>query len=307
MREELFFPFSVPMAQRKRMFRQKYADKLDEEPSTTTDDPDSDLQLRPMDPQSRPTLNEAFETIALMKTPADWQNIVPFLSGMQRSNRLLNDNRWEWLVRKAGAANALGSLLECAKQADRTGFRFSKAGVAKRYFFELHRTAHSADFQDPALSKCLRLAEQAVWLMEDAEHVVRDPALDPKRSPLTIAVLLELSASRAMNNFSGKDEGGHVKAYAQRLLGVWPRVSFESATNWTGVDNMLQENVPVFNGMRFALRLKGISKDQSVGPGLSKRVADLAGWIAAQKEKAPENVGEKPTIGYQEGAALHRS
>jgi hypothetical protein len=307
MREELFFPFSVPMAQRKRMFRQKYADKLDEEPSTTTDDPDSDLQLRPMDPQSRPTLNEAFETIALMKTPADWQNIVPFLSGMQRSNRLLNDNRWEWLVRKAGAANALGSLLECAKQADRTGFRFSKAGVAKRYFFELHRTAHSADFQDPALSKCLRLAEQAVWLMEDAEHVVRDPALDPKRSPLTIAVLLELSASRAMNNFSGKDEGAHVKAYAQRLLGVWPRVSFESATNWTNVDNMLQENVPVFNGMRFALRLKGISKDQSVGPGLSKGVADLAGWIAAQKEKAPENVGEKPTIGYQEGAALHRS
>lgn len=307
MREELFFPFSVPLAQRKRMFRQKYADKLDEEPSTSADDADSDLQLRPMDPQSRPTLNEAFETIALMKTPADWQNIVPFLSGMQSSNRRLNDDRWEWLVRKASAANALGPLLECAKQADRTGFRFNKAGVAKRYFFELHRTARSADFQDPALSKCLRLAEQAVWLMEDAEHVVRDPAVDPKRSPLTIAVLLELSASRAMNNFSGKDEGGHVKAYAQRLLGVWPRVSFESATNWTDVDNMLQENVPVFNGMRFALRLKGISKDQSIGPGLSKGVADLAGWIAAQKERAPENVGKKPTIGYQEGAALHRS
>lgn len=309
MREELFIPFSLSVAQRKMMFKQKYADRLNEEPFTATiGDADEEFDLRPMDPQTRPTLNEAFETIALMKTPADWQNIVPFLVGLRRSNRILTDGRWEWLVRKAGGAHALGTLLECAKLADSTGFRFSRAGVAMRYFFELHRTAHSSGLSDPVVDKCLRLGQQAVSLMEDADHAVGDPALDPKRSPFTIGVLLELSAIRAINQFNGKDEDGHVAAYAQRLLGVWRRVSFnDSAKNWTDIDHMLQENVPIFNGIKLALNVKGITKNESIGPSLSKALADLGKWITSQKQKAPENVRQRPTIGYQQAASLHRN
>ena len=97
------------------MFRQKYADQLDEEPVTVNiGENDEPFQLRPMDPQSRPTKQEAVDAIALMKTSKDWQNLVPFLTGLRMSHRFLKPDRWEWIIRRANNADALGVVLECA-------------------------------------------------------------------------------------------------------------------------------------------------------------------------------------------------
>ncbi|KAA8647004.1 hypothetical protein EYZ11_000137 [Aspergillus tanneri] len=306
-REELFIPFGLGTSQRKTMFRQKYAQKLEEEPvSVAIGENNETFLLRPMDPQSRPTKEEIVDLISMMKTTNDWQNLLPFLSGLRMSNRRLNPNRWEWLVRKAGQADALGIVLECAKQPERTNLRLKNVGFVQRLFFELHRMAQIREFKDPAVSKALSLAKQFVSLMEAPEHIERNPELDPKRKPVVIGTLLELSAARSLNGLEGKDENGDVLAFAQRLLGSWSLGNFNSETKqWVKVDHMLQENVPIYNGMKLALQVNGISNNKSVAPGLKTRINELGTLIANQKKAAPEHIKQRPTIGFAQSQLLH--
>ncbi|KAH8423572.1 uncharacterized protein LDX57_001332 [Aspergillus melleus] len=306
-REELFIPFGLRTSQRRMMFRQKYADRLDEEPITVPISETENFTLRPMDPQSRPTNKEAVDVIAKLQTTSDWQNLLPFLSGLHMSHRRLNANRWEWLMRKAGQADALGIVLECAKQSERTNLRLTNAGLVQRLFFELHLKAQQGEFQDPAVSKALRLAQQFASLMEAPEHIDPNPDTDPKRKPAVIGVLLELSSARALNVNAGKDEGRNVRAYAQRLLGSWQLGNFSSEVkDWTSVDQMLRDNVPIYNGMKLALQVHGISNDKSIAPGLKTRINELGILIANQKKLAPEKVQRKPTLGLAQSHLLHQ-
>lgn len=295
------------------MFRQKYADVLDEEPVTVTiGENDEPFLLRPMDPTMRPANKEAIDTIALMKTPKDFQNLVPFLTGLRMSHRHIKRGRWEWVIRRANQADALGVILECAKQADKTGLYLNRTALVQRLFFELHRKAQRGDFQDPALSKALRLANQAVTLMESPEHTQLDPEEDPKRKPFVVGVLLELHAARALNLLEGKDEGGSVRTYAMRLLGTWSNGNFKrSAKTWPEVDMRLQEIVPVYNGLKLALQVPEIAVDKSLHSDLRVRMNDLNMSIATSKKVAPENVKQRleqqPTAGYEQAVLLHEA
>ncbi|KAI9930072.1 hypothetical protein ASPWEDRAFT_147632 [Aspergillus wentii DTO 134E9] len=306
-REELFVPFGLTTQQRNLMSRQKYADRLEEEPVTVAiGENDEPFTLRPMDPQSRPTNRDMVDTISLMKTPQDWQNILPFLAGLRMSHRVLKSDRWEWLVRKAGQADALGVLLECAKRSDITGFRLNHAGIVQSFFFELHRKAQRGEFKDPAVTKALSLAKQAIILMETPEHIERDVKLDPKRKPYVIGTLLELSAARAVNELGGNDEGGHVRAYAQRLLATWSLGNFSrDAKTWVNADQMLQENIPIYNGMKLALQVKEVSQDKTISSGLKTRINGLNMAITSHKEMAPEKVMQQPSRGYEQSLLLH--
>ncbi|EAW12679.1 uncharacterized protein ACLA_011060 [Aspergillus clavatus NRRL 1] len=305
-REELFIPFGLNTEQRRLMFRQKYADKLEQEPVTVyVGESDEPFHLRPMDPQSRPSKKEIKDVISLMKTKKDWQNLLPFLAGLRMSHRTIETERWEWLVRKAGEADALGIILECAKQTSRTGLRLNNVGIVQRIFFELHRKAQMGEFKDPAVSKALSLAKQFVALMEAPEHMERNIEQDPKRKPFVVGTLLELSAARAVNEFGGKDETGDVLTYAQRLLATWRFGNFSrDVKDWVAVDFMLQENVPIYNAMKLSLEVEGVANEKSVASGLKTHVNELGMLIANQKKMAPEKVQQKPTLGFQQSQLL---
>ncbi|KAL2004192.1 hypothetical protein VTN02DRAFT_5841 [Thermoascus thermophilus] len=258
-----------------------------------------------MDPQSLPRNQEITQVVSLMKTTRDWQNIIPFLAGLRMAGRVLKPNRWEWLIRKAGAADALGIVLECAKQSERTGLRFNNVDVVQKFYFMLHQKAQAAEFRGQGLAKALSLAKQAAMLMEAPEHVVHDVQQDPKRRPFVVGVLLELSAAQALNEFGGNDEGGHVRTYAQRLLATWPRGSFDAeAKDWPRVDRMLQENVPIYNGMKLALQVNGIASQKAISSGLKARVSELERLIREQKKSAPAEVKEQPTLGFRQTQLL---
>ncbi|RHZ49068.1 uncharacterized protein CDV56_103554 [Aspergillus thermomutatus] len=310
-REELFIPFGLNTEQRRLMFREKYAEKLEQEPVTVNiGDNDEPYQLRPMDPLSRPPKKEFRNVVSLMKTKQDWQNLVPFLGGLRMSKRKLGIANWEWTVRKAGAADALGAILECAKQAERTGLRLNNNGIAQRIFFELHRKAQNGQFKDPAVSKALTIAKQFAALMEAPEHAPKKTEsmeADPKRQPFVIGTLLELSAARAVNELGGKDKTGDVYAYAQRLLANWEAGTFSrEIKDWVAVDHMLQENVPIYNGIKLALQVEGIANEKSVSGGLKRRLNELRLLIDNQKQMAPEEVQQKPTVGYKQSQLLHQ-
>ncbi|OJJ83125.1 uncharacterized protein ASPGLDRAFT_173632 [Aspergillus glaucus CBS 516.65] len=311
-REELFVPFGLNEQQRRLMFRHKYADILDEEPVTVNIGKDDEpFLLRPMDPMMRPANKEAIDTIALMKTPKDFQNLVPFLTGLRMSHRHIKYGRWEWVIRRANQADALGVILECAKQADKTGLYLKRNALVQRLFFELHRRAQREEFQDPALSKALRLATQAITLMESPEHTQMDPEEDPKRKPFMVGVLLELHAARALNLLEGKDEGNSVRSYALRLLGTWSNGNFKNpAKTWPEVDLRLQEIVPIYNGLKLALQVLETAGDKSLYNDLKGRMNELNMVIARSKQMAPENVKQRleqqPTTGYEQAVLLHQ-
>ncbi|GFF51437.1 hypothetical protein IFM61606_05240 [Aspergillus udagawae] len=309
-REELFIPFGLNTEQRRLMFRKKYAEKLEQQPVTVNiGDNGEPYQLRPMDPLSRPPKKEFKDVVLLMKTKQDWQNLAPFVGGLQTSKRKLSLANWEWTVRKAGEADALGAILECAKQVERTGLRLNHNGIVQRIFFELHRKAQKGQFKNPAVSKALGMAKQFAALMEAPEHSrrnIKSIQEDPKRQPFVIGTLLELSAARAVNELGGKDESGDVHAYAQRLMANWEAGNFfRDVTDWFAVDRMLQENMPIYNGITLALQVEGVSNDKAVSGPLKRHLNHLRLLIASQKELAPEKVQQKPTLGYQQSQLLH--
>ncbi|KAE8352757.1 hypothetical protein BDV28DRAFT_120455 [Aspergillus coremiiformis] len=307
-REELFVPFALGTQQRKLMFGKKYAERLEQEPiNVSIGKNDEAFQLRHMDAQARPTKQEAFDVLSLMLTTKDRQNIVPFLSGIRMSRRIISSDRWQWLMRKAGQADALGIILEAAKQSKRTGLRLNDVDIVKRLFFELHRYAQRGAFKDPQVSKAFGLAKQFVALMEAPEHIEYNRELDPKRKPFVIGTLLELSAARAVNELGRNDVDGQVRAYALRLLDCWALGNFRSeATNWYEIDHMLQENVPIYNGMKLALQVNNISNDKSVASGLRSRVKELGTLIAKHTEAAPTRVLQRPTLGLEQSKLLHQ-
>ncbi|PTU17771.1 hypothetical protein P175DRAFT_0486426 [Aspergillus ochraceoroseus IBT 24754] len=308
-REELFIPYGLSRQQQKLVFRQKYAERLEQEPVTVTiGENDEPFLLRPMDPLTRPSKKEIVDVVSLMKTAKDWQNLIPFIAGLRMSNRLITSARWEWLVRKAGESDALGIILESVKQTERTGLRLNNIDLVQRIFFELHRKAQRGEFKGPDVSKALSLAKQFVTLMEAPEHVERSIEQDPKRRPVVVGTLLELSAARALSELDGLDEAGEVRAYAQRLLASWELGNFDKEVkDWVHVDRMLQENVPIYNGMKLALQVKGIQGDRPVHSGLKTRVSQLGMLIGNQMKMAPEKAQQRPTLGLKQAQLLHQA
>ncbi|KAF7122994.1 hypothetical protein CNMCM5793_001170 [Aspergillus hiratsukae] len=314
-REEVFIPFGLNTEQRRLMFRKKYAEKLEQEPVTVNiGDNDEPYQLRPMDPLSRPRKKGFRDVVALMETKQDWQNLAPFIGGLRMSNRKTSIAHWEWIVRKAGNADALGAILECAKQAERTGLRLNHNGLVERIFFWLHLRALKApegQFKEPALSKALSLAKQFAALMEAPEHAPNTRPNqtipdDPKRQPFVIGILLELSAARAVNELGGKDETGDVHAYAERLMANWEAGNFSrDITGFYKMDDMLQKTVPIYNAIKLALPVEGITNDRALSGPLKRRMNELGQLIASLKESAPQRVLRKPTLGYEQSQLLH--
>lgn len=290
------------------MFRKKYAGRLEEEPVTVTiGENDEKFLLRSMDLLTRPKKKEIANVVSLMKTKSDWNNLVPFLAGLRMSNRILDSGRWQWLVRKAGEANALGIILQCAKQSERTGLRLNDVAVVQRLFFEIHRMAQKAEFKDPTVSKALSLARQFIELMETPEHVEHDVLRDPKRKPFVVGVLLELSAARALNEYESKDKTGDVVAYAQRLISTWELGNFKRQTkDWYEAENMLQENIPIYNALNLTMQVHGVEADKSLRDPLKTYLQQVSRQIGALTQKAPEKVKQKPTLGYQQSQFLFR-
>lgn len=311
-REELFVPFGLNVQQRKLMFRQKYHDRLDEEPVTVSiGENDEPFLLRPMDPLTRPTKQEAIETISLMKTPRDWQNLVPFLTGLRMANRILKRERWEWLIRRANnEADALGVIIECAKQSSKTGLRLDNEPVVQRLFFELHRKAQREDFQDPALSKTLGLAQEAVNLMEAPEHKPESLSQDPRRNPTVIAVMLELNAARALNpasaegNSAADEYDGRTLAFALRLNGTLSKVKTEQPKTWREAEEQLRDNAPIYNAVRLALQVPSVSADKALSKELKNALQTLKSSLVTASGMAPAATKEKPTQGLEQAERL---
>lgn len=128
--------------------------------------------------------------------------------------------RWqvERVVRAAGEAGMVRSVLDAAKVGDRTGVRFGDVRVVREALWGcrmlmLRAEGEEAEMHDEIRS-ALRLAEQIAEQCDEKAHkeLLRVGEKDPRVQPDCIGVLLELALS------TGEPDTVKVKRYAERLV-----------------------------------------------------------------------------------------
>lgn len=284
------------------MFQKKYAQRLIENPVTVKVNNDTEeFVLRPMSKELLPSNGDAVNVLFMMESNNDWKNFIPFVTGLRMSKRKLTRGRWEYLLSKMGLANQLGLIIECARQSKRTGLFLSNVSLVERMFFEFHSSARRADFKGDEAAKALSLAKQAALLMETPEHSGVTPEKDPKRSPVVIGTLLELTATRSLNEFHAKDEEEEVATYARKLIASLPLGDFNiGATSPEAIDIKLRNltrgkiilklrNMDLIrNGMQQALLVHGIASNPDLDGPLKSNLEQLTNAIKLYMEALSE-------------------
>ncbi|CAG8087859.1 unnamed protein product [Penicillium nalgiovense] len=279
-RNELFIPLALPKRQRKSVFREKYATQLQNEPITVKISETEEFTLTPKTRHDLPSKKDALEVLKMMVATKNFSNLFPYLSALRMSNYAINSDRWEYIIRKTSDAGKLSTIIECARQSQRTGLSLSNKNIARRLFFELHRTAAQADFKGIPTAKALKLAREAASLMDAPEHSVEDIQGDPKHQPFVIGTLLELSAACAQIQ---EADIALVRGYAQKLDAAWSRGNFknDAATGFETIER-LEENLAIYNGMRLALGLPKAAQDTG---NFKARCNELRGVLISQLQK----------------------
>ncbi|EER27730.1 hypothetical protein CPC735_030660 [Coccidioides posadasii C735 delta SOWgp] len=286
-RQKLFIPMSLSLRHKRLMFKQKYAQKLQDNPISVKvgGQTEESYLLKPMKPEDQPGSAEFRKMVSLMKTREDWLNIIPFLTGLQNSKRPFATKNLVWLVRKAGLAGQASVMVESVKQSKRTGLTLANVAVAKNLFLAIRYKAQEANFKGGEAETALRQARQMADLFDAPEHTAADRMNDAKHSPEIIAILLELSAANTLDSLGGKDVEGQVRAYATRLLSTWSFGNFDVPALWETANFRLLELIPVWNGMNLALQVDEIKADADLSNALRSRMGELGKTIEASVEK----------------------
>ncbi|CRG87296.1 hypothetical protein PISL3812_04313 [Talaromyces islandicus] len=303
-REQLFVPMYMTERQRRLMFRPRYRERLVEEQVKVTIG-EEEFTLYPRIRQQLPSKETVFSTMEGMKTPKDWENLIPLLIGLRKSNIAVHPASYEKWVRLAGKSGATAVILELAKQTKRTGFTLSSYGVGLQLALSLYERAQAAGFKGEAVSTALRHAEQAAQVMNTPEHTNSEPLQDPKRQPWFIGVCLQLSAAQALEQQGGEDAAAKAASYARKLMGNWELVKTESASEkWGHRDELLQETVLIRGGLATALQVNSVSSDKNLRKQIQQRLKTLDDVISEQMKHLPSKFQENPTRGASFARAL---
>lgn len=280
-RQDVFIPWGLSKPQRMSMFQARHVRRLQEEPVTVKISESETYTLRPMRLNMLPGRKFAHKVFGMMKETADFKNLVPFTSGLKMANIRVTPGRWEALIRHTAAAGKLPIILECARQAGRTGLLLRNKMLVRRFYFELHRMALNADFEKLKVNKALQMGKEAVEIMDAdlPDHAYDSPAQNPKCDPGVIAILLELSSARALNDFDGVDQTEEVVGYAQKLVANLPEGHFkdtptpesdrQSAAAW------MKEAIMVYSGLERSLSVQDVARDKKLQNALTSRLAEV--------------------------------
>ncbi|KAJ5272521.1 hypothetical protein N7478_007646 [Penicillium angulare] len=307
-RQDLFIPFGLPKRQRTSMFKEKHAHRLQDEPITVKIRENEEYTLRPLDFASLPKSKEIIDVLRLMEAANDYQNLVPFMSGLWNSQMRVSPARWQYLIRKVASTGRLSLIVECARQGQRTGLSLENQDITTRLFYELHSMAQSAEFKGHQVTEALKSAKNALEVMDSYPAI---PTTNPKYQPYVIGTLLELSAARATDKFEGKDQGNEVLNYAKKLLARWNGEDFKAvpknAFDAEVVDQRLIKAIPIFKGLELCGSIDSIAADKELRIVVSQRLNELRGALAKQLERIPKESLEKVPHAKAAKALIARS
>ncbi|KAL2141951.1 hypothetical protein VTI28DRAFT_1786 [Corynascus sepedonium] len=296
-REKVILPTYLSQEQRKKIYNPRIKHILQNDPITMEiDGVVHNFRYRSMVadlPSTRETLKEI---IALLKTPADFRNIPPFLEGCVRARRKIEPVDYNRILRLAAMNGQLSIIMDCVKAADKTGFRLDNSQIINELLTYTQRPAIISGFDEAKTRAALKQVRLILNILESDENHHPKPATAGAfpyyRDPQVLGARLHMAAARAVHHRGGKDEDGRVARYADELVSLWPEDAGlldlqpdEAYRKKVGIAHyLLNRNTylfmaaPLLNGLTLAT--------QVVGPALAMQLQNRADAVDAEIKAA---------------------
>ncbi|KAA6413547.1 MAG: hypothetical protein FRX48_03293 [Lasallia pustulata] len=258
-RSNVFLPSHLLRPQQLLVYKKNnHALLTGEEPVTVDVGPEIHT-LVPLDHRtSEPNTKKSFhEILALLHTPADWKNMVPFLEELRTARRKVTPAMVQKLVRKANERGRQGAVMEILQSVGRTGVVLRGAELVREVMGGAVMRAQAAGWGDgEGVGRALRYAEGVVDLCEDPRHTEGRMIWgdDPRARPEVVGTVMLLAGVKVKRFQGGKDEDGKVRRYAERMMALWRYAGLDlEGKDWNAANQILFTWSPVWHGMRIAL------------------------------------------------------
>ncbi len=116
------------------------------------------------------------EALAKMQTREDWSNLGPLLAGYKKAGIKLQPNHWGKIVRVAGSAGHIYTVLECAKQADETGLQLSGYETTVRILAQVNDKIVTSEGSVSKAAQALKWSELVLDLLQRPHHAASKQA-----------------------------------------------------------------------------------------------------------------------------------
>ncbi|KAK7717634.1 hypothetical protein SLS64_003129 [Diaporthe eres] len=284
MQQKIILPSVLPLTQRKKIFRERYKEKLELEPIEIEID-GKRLRFKYLDYRKGEVPNTRkifFQALDKMKTKDDWQKLPKLLEALQHNaRRKFEVSDWPKIVRKAGMSGNLGPVIEAVKRPERTGFKLDMSEKVQEIMSLIVWEAAEAGWSVSSLNTALRSAERILEVLDGEGHEphTRDKAraelikerFPLRRDPQVLATPLFLTAMLAVKH--GKAEhADKMRRYAQVIVSLWPEGKgllelhpHEAYVDVEGTAYLMEKNKfvlaasPILKG--FDLAMEGLSSD----------------------------------------------
>ena len=234
-REKIFIPDSLSKQHQRLVYRPTKHHVLTNEPGVTvTIGEDEEVKLVPLDFDQRPDKGDGFIMIRSLLNNNDddvsWQNTFPLMEGLQasRSDQVTIPSSFRQqlavLAVKQGKSRYIIRLFD---QPKKTGFTLRNPGLTRAFLLACHGRAAAVEFKGDEFDNIARDVAHVAGLMETGDHCgglgimhhldASTPEFDSRRSLLTIGLLLEIAAARALN---GEDAHDQVSNYFTKALAL---------------------------------------------------------------------------------------
>lgn len=310
MQQKIILPSVLPLAQRKKIFRERYKEKLELEPIEIEID-GKRIKFRYLDYRKGevPTTRKIFfQALDSMKTKDDWQKLPKLLEALQyNARRKFEVSDWPKIVRKAGMSGNLGPVIEAVKKPEKTGFKLDMSEKVQEIMTYIVWEAAEAGWSISSLNTALKSAERILEILKGEGHelhttdkeraeLIKD-RFPLKRDPQILATPLFLTAMLVVKH--GKTEHtDKMSRYAQVIVSLWPEGKglldlhpHEAYVDVEGTKYMMEKNKftlvasPILKG--FDLAMEGLGSDLASQIKLRRDplAQELAGALEAAETK----------------------
>lgn len=248
--EKIIFPAHLPVKQRDIVFDAQKRSYLEQNPIVIELDGQehkfSTINRFTEIPNSKSILDEALKK---MHTKEDWDNLGTLLHGYHKAGIKLSHTHVAKIIRMAGQSGQIFSILECAKQVQKTNLALNQKEYVVQVLNFINEKIVSSSW-DPK-----ETTQAAKWTKLVWELIQRPGHLDESLSPVSrlhysaivqgLKLFTEASAIKAKQAAS-EDVGAdlqELKAAVDQLLTVWGERYTEDLTK----DSDLKDLIPALD------------------------------------------------------------
>jgi len=199
------------------------------------------------------------------KDSATWDNIIPFLEGLQTARYEVPYEFLEKLTRKANEQAQYDTILRAATMVKRTRVRLSQRQITRELVLGLHQRAVHSSYK---LAEPAKTLKKIVNTLEDKEHCsslsqkdLETGHTDMRQDPIVVAAILEQASATALTQHKRKDHDGSVASAANKLVALAQTLpggisgSIEKESNPLGDRYVLEDLILVSSALTLASKV----------------------------------------------------